>query len=136
MVRSQTKFCHLADKQPKSKERSKSPQRPIRLAHIKHKPSRNAARNHTKKNTWNLTHGRRHKVSRYEYALKLAEVFNLNMDLIKPAKMGEMPWKAKRPKDSSLNISKASTLLHSKPLKLNHALEMMKKEKSTTNSKP
>jgi len=76
------------------------------------------------------------RVSRYEYALKLAEVFNLNMDLIKPAKMGEMPWKAKRPKDSSLNISKASTLLHSKPLKLNHALEMMKKEKSTTNSKP
>ena len=50
------------------------------------------------------------RVSRYEYALKLTEVFNLNTDLIKPAKMGEMPWKAKRPKDSSLNVNKATAL--------------------------
>jgi len=76
------------------------------------------------------------RINRYEYALKLAEVFNLSADLIKPAKMDEMSWKAKRPRDSSLNVSKASTLLNSKPLKLNHALELMKKEKSKTNSKP
>lgn len=73
------------------------------------------------------------RVSRYEYAQKLAEVFNLNKDLIKPAKIDEISWKAKRPKDSSLNVRKASTLLYSKPLKLNNALEMMKKEKSKTN---
>ena len=76
------------------------------------------------------------RVSRHEYALKLAEVFNLNMNLIKPAKMDEIPWKARRPRDSSLNVNKANALLNSKPLKLNHALEMMKKEKSKTNSKP
>jgi dTDP-4-dehydrorhamnose reductase len=69
------------------------------------------------------------RVSRHEYALKLAEVFDLNTDLVKPVRMDEMPWKARRPKDSSLNVSKASTLLDSKPLKLNHALEIMKKEK-------
>jgi len=76
------------------------------------------------------------RVSRYEYALKLTEVFNLKTDLTKPAKMDEMSWKAKRPRDSSLNVNKASALLNSKPLKLNHALELMKKEKSKTNSEP
>jgi len=68
------------------------------------------------------------RVCRYEFALSLAEVFNLNIDLVKPAKMDEILWKAKRPKDSSLNISKALTLLDQKPIKLNQALGMMKKE--------
>jgi dTDP-4-dehydrorhamnose reductase len=69
------------------------------------------------------------RVSRYEYALKLAEVFNLNSDLIKPANISKMPWKAKRPRDSSLNVGKASLLLDCKPQKLDHAFELMKKEK-------
>jgi len=50
------------------------------------------------------------------------------MDLVKPAKMDEMPWKAKRPRDSSLNVSKALALLNQKPLELDQALEMMRKE--------
>ena len=75
------------------------------------------------------------KVSRHEFALKLAQVFNLNTNLIKPAKMNEISWKAKRPKDSSLNVSKASSLLSAKPLKLNQALETMKKE-TVESSKP
>lgn len=68
------------------------------------------------------------RVSRYEFALKLVEAFNLNVDLIKPAKMSEMLWKAKRPKDSSLNVSKALALLNQKPLRLEHALQKMRKE--------
>jgi len=68
------------------------------------------------------------RLSRHEFALKLAETFKLNTDLIKPAKMDAMPWKAKRPKDSSLNVSKASALLNAKPLKLNQALEAMRRE--------
>ena len=68
------------------------------------------------------------RVSRHEFALKLAEVFSLNMDLVKPAKMNEMPWKAKRPGDSSLNVSKALALLIQKPLKIHQSLEMMSKE--------
>jgi len=70
------------------------------------------------------------RVSRHEFAVKLAEVFNLDMDLVKPAKMDEMSWKAKRPRDSSLNVSKALTLLSQKPLEPNQALEMMRKEPS------
>lgn len=68
------------------------------------------------------------RTSRQEFALKLAEVFNLNINLIKPTKMNEMPWRAKRPKDSSLNVSKASVLLNAKPRKLNQALEIMRSE--------
>jgi dTDP-4-dehydrorhamnose reductase len=70
------------------------------------------------------------RVSRHEYAVKLAEVFNLNTDFIKPAKIHEMSWKAKRPRDSSLNVVKAMDLLNKKPLKLNQAFEVMKKEKN------
>ena len=68
------------------------------------------------------------RVSRQEFALKLAEVFNLNMNLIKPAKMNEMSWRAKRPKDSSLNICKAIAFLNENPLELNEALEIMESE--------
>ena len=50
------------------------------------------------------------------------------MDLIKPAKMNEMSWKAKRPKDSSLNIDKAYQTLENKPLKIHEALKKMKEE--------
>jgi len=67
------------------------------------------------------------RASRHEFALKLAQIFDLNPNLIKPAKMNELPWKAKRPKDSSLNVSKASALLNAKPLKLNEALKRMKR---------
>jgi dTDP-4-dehydrorhamnose reductase len=68
------------------------------------------------------------RVSRHEFALKLAETFNLNKNLIKPITMNEIRWKAKRPKDSSLNVSKANSLLNTKPLQLNNASEIMKKE--------
>jgi len=42
--------------------------------------------------------------------------------------MDEIPWKAKRPRDSLLNVSKALALLNQKPLRLNQALEIMGKE--------
>jgi dTDP-4-dehydrorhamnose reductase len=63
------------------------------------------------------------RVSRHEFALRLAEIFDLNKDLIKPAKIDEMQWKAQRPRDSSLNVSKALTLLNQKPQELNQALQ-------------
>ena len=68
------------------------------------------------------------RVNRYKFALKLAEVFNLNRDRIKPARMNEMSWKAQRPKDSSLNVSRVSDVLTKKPKKLKQALEMMREE--------
>jgi len=46
------------------------------------------------------------KISRYDFALKVTEIFGLNEDLIKKLKTKDLNWKAKRPKDSSLNINK------------------------------
>lgn len=68
------------------------------------------------------------KVSRYTFAQKLAETFNLNQKLIKQAKINEISWKAKRPKDSSLNVSKALAVLNEKPLELEFALKIMRDE--------
>jgi dTDP-4-dehydrorhamnose reductase len=74
------------------------------------------------------------RVSRYEFAQTLASIFNLNPNLIKPIKMNELQWKAKRPKDSSLNITKClNTLMKAKPLKLSEALKAMKLERQQQN---
>lgn len=69
------------------------------------------------------------RISRYEFALKLAETFNLDISLIKPATMDEMSWLAKRPRDSSLDIKKTMTILDKKPLRIDTALRIMKNEK-------
>jgi len=68
------------------------------------------------------------RISRHQFAIKLAEIFNLNTHLIKPARMNDMSWRAKRPRDSSLNVSRANAILNIKPLKLNKALEIMGRE--------
>jgi len=64
----------------------------------------------------------------HEFALTLAEVFNLCRDLIEPATTEKMSWIGRRPKDSPLNVNRAMTLLNQKPLELDLAFEVMKKE--------
>lgn len=68
------------------------------------------------------------RINRHDFALRLAEVFDLDTRLIKPAKMDELAWKADRPKDSSLNVEKALALLNQKPLQLDQSLRRMKQE--------
>ena len=68
------------------------------------------------------------RISRYEFALKIAEKFNLDKSLIKSIKNEEMSWAAKRPQDSSLNISKAEEILENKPWDIEKSLELLKKE--------
>jgi len=63
------------------------------------------------------------RVSRYEFAIQIARKFNLDEGLIEEAYMHEMNWIAKRPRDSSLDVSKASKTLNVKPMNLNEALE-------------
>jgi len=69
------------------------------------------------------------KVSRFEFALRLAEVFGLDANLIIPSRMDEIPWRARRPRDSSLSVAKASALLSNKPVALPQALEAMRRER-------
>jgi dTDP-4-dehydrorhamnose reductase len=47
------------------------------------------------------------RLSRYDYALLVARVFNLKSDLIKLTTMDKIPYKAPRPRDSSLDNSRA-----------------------------
>jgi dTDP-4-dehydrorhamnose reductase len=70
------------------------------------------------------------RISRYEFAKLLAETFSLDKNHITPVSSKDIKWNAKRPKDSSLNVSKAFRTLKSKPLRINEALENMKRDKT------
>jgi len=68
------------------------------------------------------------RVSRLDLAFELAEVFDLNKRLIHSVKMDDMNWVAKRPRDSSLDVSKAARTLKNKPLTLREALTRLRFE--------
>jgi dTDP-4-dehydrorhamnose reductase len=68
------------------------------------------------------------RISRYDFAKLIAKNFNLNTNLITPTTSNQFKWIAKRPKDSSLNTEKAQQTLKNKPLKIQQAITVMKKE--------
>ncbi|MCX8150101.1 MAG: dTDP-4-dehydrorhamnose reductase [Candidatus Bathyarchaeota archaeon] len=68
------------------------------------------------------------RISRYEFAKELAQTFHLETELLVPTNMTQFSWPAKRPKDSSLDITKAQQTLKNKPLQAQEALEQLKKE--------
>jgi dTDP-4-dehydrorhamnose reductase len=74
----------------------------------------------------------RERISRYEFAKQIARTFNLNAEIVKPAKMSQLTaWIAKRPRDSSLNTSKIQKQLKTKPLDITEGLNKMKEEMKT-----
>jgi len=68
------------------------------------------------------------RVSRFEFAKEIAKEFELDENLIIPARMDDINWIAKRPKDSSLNTSKAQNLPDEKPYELKKALKVLKED--------
>jgi dTDP-4-dehydrorhamnose reductase len=62
------------------------------------------------------------RISRYEFAVILAKQFGFNENLVTPIQAEAANWKARRPVDSSLNVSKAQGILTSKPATLDQAL--------------
>ncbi len=68
------------------------------------------------------------RISRFEFAKIIANKFNLDENLLKSSKMNEMNWIAKRPMDSSLDVSKAKKILDNKPKKIEYSLEFFIKE--------
>jgi dTDP-4-dehydrorhamnose reductase len=68
------------------------------------------------------------RISRYDFAKLVAQTFNSNTNLITPSTTAEFSWPAKRPRDSSLDTSKAQKILKNKPLQIHQALEQLKKE--------
>jgi len=57
-----------------------------------------------------LLHVAGERVSRYEFALKLAEALGADKNLVRPASMREVKLVARRPKDSSLDASRARNM--------------------------
>ena len=68
------------------------------------------------------------RISRYNFVLELAKAFKLDMGLINEAKMQEMNWTARRPRDSSLDVGKAGSCLGNKPLEISDAVNILKSE--------
>jgi dTDP-4-dehydrorhamnose reductase len=65
------------------------------------------------------------RISRYDFALKIAKAFGLDESLINPISSDQLSWKAKRPRDSSLDVSTISRF--AKPLNVEEGLRAMAK---------
>jgi len=63
------------------------------------------------------------RISRYDFAVMIANKMNANEKFFKPIKMNQMNWNAQRPTDSSLDTTKANTMLKMKPKKLEENIE-------------
>ena len=68
------------------------------------------------------------RLSRYDFAKQIAETFDLDSHMLCPVNSSEFSWVAPRPKDSSLDTTKAQQVLKNKPLQINQALARMKQE--------
>jgi len=68
------------------------------------------------------------RISRYDFAQVLAKTFRLEASCLAPASMKTFSAPAKRPRDSSLNTSKAERTLKHKPIKVEEALALLKRE--------
>lgn len=68
------------------------------------------------------------RMSRYEFALKVAEKLNFDKSLIKPARMEDMKWFARRPRDSSLDYDGTRRRLKTEFYSTERALKILKGE--------
>lgn len=83
------------------------------------------------KNASGLFHiGCDEKVSRYEFALKISDIFGLDSSLIMPVKTSEHTQVAPRPVDVSLGNSKIKSFLNLGAIPLEKDLEEMKRSES------
>jgi len=71
----------------------------------------------------------RERINRYSFALKIAETFDLDSSLIRSVTSDALSWKARRPQDSSLNVSKLSRIVL--PMNISEGLKHMISEKNT-----
>jgi dTDP-4-dehydrorhamnose reductase len=68
------------------------------------------------------------RVSRYDFARAIARRFGFKEDLIEPITSRDIVFKARRPRDSSLNTEKAKQLLKTPFHSLDHSLEILYRE--------
>jgi len=68
------------------------------------------------------------RINRYDFAKAIAKKFGFNENLIEPIIMKDLQFKAKRPRDSSLDVSKARSILRTDFYTLKNALEVFYRE--------
>jgi dTDP-4-dehydrorhamnose reductase len=68
------------------------------------------------------------RASRYDFAINLAKQFSFDTKLVAPVKSDFSGWIARRPRDSSLNVTKAERSLSEKPMELTAALREFAQE--------
>jgi len=64
------------------------------------------------------------RISRYDFAVMMAEKLGLDQSLLLKAKAEDMSWKARRPQDSSLDVTKATEILNEKPQTIQQSLSL------------
>lgn len=67
--------------------------------------------------------GSRTSLSKYEFALCIAERFNLNKSLIKPISIDDFSFKARRGKNLTLNVHKLNDALNYLPLTITESID-------------
>ena len=84
------------------------------------------------KETWGLLHvGSSIPCSKFEFGKCIAEIFNLNKDLIQPALIDSIPFNAQRPKNTSLVVSKVQKILMKDMPDVREGLTKFKKYRDT-----
>ncbi|MDD1762847.1 MAG: dTDP-4-dehydrorhamnose reductase, partial [Methanothrix sp.] len=66
------------------------------------------------------------RINRFDFCIKISKAFDLDESLVCPITSDQLCWKAKRPKDSSLDISKVSRF--AKPLNVDDGLHDMARQ--------
>jgi len=73
------------------------------------------------------------KISRYQMASMVSDKLNLDRTLLKQISINKMTWVAQRPKDSSLDVSRAISILNEKPQKIDQSLNLFIDEMKSKN---
>jgi len=69
------------------------------------------------------------RISRYDFARRIAKRFDLDEGLLVPVEMKDLGWTARRPRDSSLNVGKAEKELSIELFGADRGLEEMARSK-------
>jgi dTDP-4-dehydrorhamnose reductase len=64
------------------------------------------------------------RISRYGMAEIIADKLNLDKKFLNPISISQMNWIAMRPRDSSLDVSYANSILKNKPQKIEYSLNL------------
>lgn len=68
------------------------------------------------------------RISRLDFASELSRVWSLDSSLISPVEMSKMNWYARRPRDSSLDVTKAQGVLKNTPDTIGQSLHSLRNE--------